>query len=325
VCRSKALWRLRCFSIAVAGVGERELRPKPKFFAPLLSPPASPELARSQEAPVGSGSSLPERCLAMSEQRGFRQWLRLSSAIRGVCRATLEASASRLDEVEAALDDYQRAGYQLGITTQFALARQSHTPCNRCVRFATTVASGPATLATKRTLLLNLGRTCTGWIAPACGWRTYSITSWARPAIAGSRDKFVQQSRRTFRNDPRSVRRASGQLTPELRLRRAICQSPTKYGFPWRCWYLSPLEVSCLPAVRATQQTVVRYSSCWSGASSQRRRRICLEGRRKCRRAVNPVSSSLLRSGHDAMLMQAGALGTPLAQGAPVALLPPRH
>src|SRR6516225_11085072 len=22
-----------------------------------------------------------------------------------------------------------------------------------------------------------LGRTCTGWIAPACGWRTYSITS----------------------------------------------------------------------------------------------------------------------------------------------------
>src|SRR5262249_3487187 len=32
---------------------------------------------------------------------------------------------------------------------------QSHTPCNRCVRFATTVASGPATLATKRTLLLT--------------------------------------------------------------------------------------------------------------------------------------------------------------------------
>jgi hypothetical protein len=32
---------------------------------------------------------------------------------------------------------------------------QSHTPCNRCVRFATTVASGQATLATKRTLLLT--------------------------------------------------------------------------------------------------------------------------------------------------------------------------
>src|SRR5205809_1146717 len=26
---------------------------------------------------------------------------------------------------------------------------------------------------------LYLGRTCTGWIAPACGWRTHSITSSA--------------------------------------------------------------------------------------------------------------------------------------------------
>src|SRR6516164_6457102 len=40
-----------------------------------------------------------------------------------------------------------------------------------------TVASGHATLATKRTLLLTWGRTFTGWIAPACGWRAYSITS----------------------------------------------------------------------------------------------------------------------------------------------------
>jgi len=30
-----------------------------------------------------------------------------------------------------------------------------------------------------------LGRTCTGWIAPACGWRTYSITSSARASSAG--------------------------------------------------------------------------------------------------------------------------------------------
>jgi hypothetical protein len=30
-----------------------------------------------------------------------------------------------------------------------------------------------------------LGRTCTGWIAPACGWRTYSITSSARASSEG--------------------------------------------------------------------------------------------------------------------------------------------
>jgi hypothetical protein len=30
-----------------------------------------------------------------------------------------------------------------------------------------------------------LGRTSTGWIAPACGWRTYSITSSARASSDG--------------------------------------------------------------------------------------------------------------------------------------------
>ena len=31
----------------------------------------------------------------------------------------------------------------------------------------------------------NLGRTSTGWIAPACGWRTYLITLSARPSSEG--------------------------------------------------------------------------------------------------------------------------------------------
>jgi class 3 adenylate cyclase/tetratricopeptide (TPR) repeat protein len=62
-----------------------------------------------------------ERCLAISEQRGFRQWLGLAHAIRGICAAVLNASAGRLDEVTTALDQYQRAGYQLGVTAQFVL------------------------------------------------------------------------------------------------------------------------------------------------------------------------------------------------------------
>ena len=62
-----------------------------------------------------------ERCLAISEQHGFRHWLGLSRAIRGICAAVLDPAASRLDEVKAALDEYQRAGYQLGITVQFVL------------------------------------------------------------------------------------------------------------------------------------------------------------------------------------------------------------
>jgi predicted ATPase/class 3 adenylate cyclase len=63
-----------------------------------------------------------ERCAAISEQHGFRQWLGLSRAIVGICAAApLDASDSRLDGVKSALDEYQRAGYQLGITAQFVL------------------------------------------------------------------------------------------------------------------------------------------------------------------------------------------------------------
>ena len=61
------------------------------------------------------------RRLAISEQHGFRQWLGLSRAIRGICEAQLDASSNRLDEVRAQLDEYQRAGYELGITAQCAL------------------------------------------------------------------------------------------------------------------------------------------------------------------------------------------------------------
>jgi tetratricopeptide (TPR) repeat protein len=62
-----------------------------------------------------------ERCLAISEQHGFRQWLGLAHAIRGICAAVLDAAGGRLDEVTTALDRYQRAGYQLGVTAQFVL------------------------------------------------------------------------------------------------------------------------------------------------------------------------------------------------------------
>ena len=62
------------------------------------------------------------------------------------------------------------AGVVLGLVISYpiwvySLSREA-TP-HAIVRFATTVASGHAILATKRTLLLNLDRTSTGRIAPA--------------------------------------------------------------------------------------------------------------------------------------------------------------
>jgi predicted ATPase/class 3 adenylate cyclase len=62
-----------------------------------------------------------ERCLNISEQHGFRHWLGLSRAIRDICAAMLDASVRRLDEVKTSLEEYQRAGYQLGLTAQFVL------------------------------------------------------------------------------------------------------------------------------------------------------------------------------------------------------------
>jgi tetratricopeptide (TPR) repeat protein len=61
-----------------------------------------------------------ERCIALSEEHGFRQW-RLARAIRGICVASLDPSPSALGEIRAALDEYRGAGYQLAITALYVL------------------------------------------------------------------------------------------------------------------------------------------------------------------------------------------------------------
>jgi hypothetical protein len=38
-----------------------------------------------------------------------------------------------------------------------------------------------------------LGRTFTGWIAPACGWRTHSITSSARVSSVGGETESLRR------------------------------------------------------------------------------------------------------------------------------------
>jgi predicted ATPase/class 3 adenylate cyclase len=62
-----------------------------------------------------------ERCLALSEEHGFRQWRGLARAIRGICASQLNPSAGALEEIRAALDEYRGAGYQLGITALYVL------------------------------------------------------------------------------------------------------------------------------------------------------------------------------------------------------------
>lgn len=62
-----------------------------------------------------------ERCIALSEEHGFRQWRGLAHAVRGICVTLLDPSSSAIEEVRSALDEYRRAGYQLGITALYVL------------------------------------------------------------------------------------------------------------------------------------------------------------------------------------------------------------
>lgn len=62
-----------------------------------------------------------ERCLALSEEHGFRQWRGLAHAVRGICSDLLSPSSVALEEVHMALDEYRSAGYQLGITALYVL------------------------------------------------------------------------------------------------------------------------------------------------------------------------------------------------------------
>src|SRR5246500_4089505 len=72
----------------------------------------------------------------------------------------------------------------LGPFNVLSFVAQSHTPCNRCVRFATTVASGHATLATERMLLLTWAG-----LAPA-GSRQLCLAHSLDPLV-GEREQVI--------------------------------------------------------------------------------------------------------------------------------------
>ncbi|HMM90595.1 adenylate/guanylate cyclase domain-containing protein [Bradyrhizobium sp.] len=62
-----------------------------------------------------------QRCLALSEEHGFRQWQGLSRAVRGISATFLDPSSAALAEIRTAMNEYRGAGYQLGITALYVL------------------------------------------------------------------------------------------------------------------------------------------------------------------------------------------------------------
>ena len=62
-----------------------------------------------------------ERCLALSEEHGFRQWRGLARAVRGISATFLDPSSAALAEIRTAMGEYRNAGYHLGITALYVL------------------------------------------------------------------------------------------------------------------------------------------------------------------------------------------------------------
>lgn len=86
-----------------------------------------------------------ERCLALAEEHGFRQWRGLSRAVRGICMTNLDPDSQALEDVAPALEEYRTAGYQLGITALCVLLGHSYLSCGQTERAIEIVERGLAT------------------------------------------------------------------------------------------------------------------------------------------------------------------------------------
>ncbi|WGS22946.1 MULTISPECIES: adenylate/guanylate cyclase domain-containing protein [unclassified Bradyrhizobium] len=73
-----------------------------------------------------------ERCLTLSEEHGFRQWRGLARAVRGISATVLDPSSAALAEIQAALNEYRGAGYQLGITALYVLLTPALLSSHQC-------------------------------------------------------------------------------------------------------------------------------------------------------------------------------------------------
>ena len=86
-----------------------------------------------------------ERCIALSEEHGFRQWSGLAHAIRGICVTLVDPSSSALEEIRLALNEYRGAGYQLGITALYVLLCPAFLSSHNCEAALELIEQGLAT------------------------------------------------------------------------------------------------------------------------------------------------------------------------------------
>ena len=86
-----------------------------------------------------------ERCLALSEEHGFRQWRGLARAVRGISATFLDPSSAVLAEIRTAMNEYRGAGYQLGITALYVLLSPALLSSHQCEATLELIEQGLAT------------------------------------------------------------------------------------------------------------------------------------------------------------------------------------
>jgi predicted ATPase/class 3 adenylate cyclase len=86
-----------------------------------------------------------ERCLALSEEHGFRQWRGLARAVRGISATFLDPSSAALEEIQTAMNEYRGAGYQLGITALYVLLSPALLSSRQCEATLELIEQGLAT------------------------------------------------------------------------------------------------------------------------------------------------------------------------------------
>jgi len=86
-----------------------------------------------------------ERCLALSEEHGFRQWRGLARAVRGISATFLDPSSAVLAEIRSAMNEYRGAGYQLGITALYVLLSPALLSSHQCEATLELIEQGLAT------------------------------------------------------------------------------------------------------------------------------------------------------------------------------------
>ncbi len=62
------------------------------------------------------------RCLALSEQHSFRQWLGPSRIVRDICASLLDEAHGAIDDAQRELGEYRRTGSQVGVPLLCAIS-----------------------------------------------------------------------------------------------------------------------------------------------------------------------------------------------------------